>query len=161
MRFSFLGSALKDAGHYSRARVAFRKAYESGRRIGDPEPAIRGAAGLALVSWLDRDPAGAAVASDLALKLLEPLTAGEHYAALTTLYLGSHASLDMSAVDEAISRVFAQPPAERPWAFIRYLLATAELRAVDHLDPARVAEIRAGLTALNDRPPAEHGVTRR
>ena len=150
--FSFLGAALKDLGHHPEARAAFRTAYESGQRIGDPEPAIRGAAGLALASSLDADTAEAAEASGRALRLLGPLSTGVRYAGLSSLYLGYEVPFDIDTLDEAMTRVLRQPRSEQPTAFIRFLLEMAERRAVDVLDPARVEEIQAALTALESPP---------
>ncbi|MGI9614213.1 MAG: BTAD domain-containing putative transcriptional regulator [Acidimicrobiales bacterium] len=154
----FLGSALKDAGQYSRASVAFRQAYESGRRIGDPDPAIVGAAGLALVSGLDRDHVSAEIAADRALKLLEPLTGATQHASLSQLYLGYQTSFDIAEASQALTRIFLQPRGERAATFIRFLLDVAERRAVDLLDADRVGEIRSGLTTLDialRHPPIE------
>ncbi|MGI9622363.1 MAG: BTAD domain-containing putative transcriptional regulator [Acidimicrobiales bacterium] len=152
--YGYWGTALKDAGHYSRARAAYRQAYESGRRIGDPDPAIVGAAGIALVSCLDQDLASATTAADRALELLEPLTTATQWASLSQLFLGYHTSVDLAEVQEAMLLTYAQPRARRRATFVRFLLDVAERRAADHLDPARVAEIRAGLAALIGVPVA-------
>lgn len=157
----FLGSSLLDFGGYIEAAAAFRKGYLSSRRAGISGPAIAGAAGLAIASWLSEKPEEALSASGWALAVLDGLATSAQYGALSQLYLAPVPTLTPSEVEEGMRRVGEQPVGGQGPAFIRFLLEAAEKRAVQHLDGAQAKEIRAGLSALSMRPQSLDPVTHR